>query len=107
MGLRYDRNDPVALTQTWCSRARVYGADQDLVAFVVPSGTGIEALCNVIRMGPSDVIGRVSAIDTAGGSSAKRWLSAQGGRQDEVCLSATMRPIETLPRPSEALALGA
>ena len=68
MGLRHDGNDPVALPETWRPRARVQRTDQDFVALVVPSGVSIEALCNVVRVGTSDVAGPVSAIDTSGGS---------------------------------------
>ena len=106
MGLRHDGNDPVALTQTRCPRARVQGTDHDCVALVVPGGAGIEALFHVVRVCTSDAAGPVSAIATSGGSSVKRWLSAQGGCPDEVRLIATLRPIRTLPRPSEALAFG-
>ena len=107
MGLRHDGNDPVALTETWRPRARVQRTDQDFVALVVPSGVSIEALCNVVRVGTSDVAGPVSAIETSRGSSAKRWLSARGGCQDAVRLIATLRPLWTLSRPSEDRALGA
>ena len=107
MGLRHEGNDPVALPETWCPRARVQRTDQDFVARVVPSGASIEALCHVVRVGTSDVAGPVSAIETSGGSSAKRWLSARGGGQDEVRLIATLRPLWTPSRPSEELALGA
>ena len=104
MGLCHDGNDPVAHTQTRCPRARVQGTDQDCLTLVVPGGAGIEALFNVVRACPSDVAGPVSAIEMSGSSSAKRWLSARGGCQDEVRLIATLRPIRTLPRPSEELA---
>src|SRR4029450_4911821 len=107
VGLRHAGNDPVALAQTWCPRARIQGTDQDFVALVVSGGTGSEALCNVVRVCTSDVVSPVSAIETSGGSRAKRGVSARGGRQDEVCLIATVRPSWTLPRPFEALALGA
>jgi len=106
VGLRYDGNDPVALTQTRCPRARVQGADHACVALVVSGGVGIEALFNVVRVCTFDVAGPVSAIETSGGSGAKRWLSARGGCQDAVRLVATLRPIQTLPRPSEELAFG-
>ena len=79
MGLRYDGNDLIALTQTRCPRARVQGADQDCIALVVPGGAGIEALFNVVRVCTFDVAGPVSAIETSGGAGAKRWLSARGG----------------------------
>ena len=104
MGLRHDGNDPVAHTQTRCPRARVQGTDQDCIALVVPGGAGIEALFNVVRVCKADVVGPVSAIETSRGSNAKRWLSARGGCQDGVRLLATLRPIRTLPRPSEELA---
>jgi len=104
VGLRHHGNDPVAHTQTRCPRARVQGTDQDCLTLVVPGGAGIEALFNVVRACSSDVAGPVSAIEISGGSSAKRWLSARGGCQAEVRLIATLRPIRTLPRPSEELA---
>lgn len=106
MGLRHDGNDPVALPQTRCPRARVQGTDHDCVALVVPGGTGIETLFNVVRVCTSDAAGPVSAIETSGGSSAKRGLSARGGCQDAVRLLATLRPMRTLPRLSEELAFG-
>lgn len=66
MGLRHDGNAPVTLPETWCPRARVQRPHQDFVALVVPSGAGIEALCHIVRVGPSDVAGPVSALATAG-----------------------------------------
>lgn len=106
MGLRHDGNDPVALTQTRCPRARVQGTDHDGVALVMSRGAGIEALLNVVRVCTPDAAGPVSAIATSGGSSGKRWLPAQGGCPDEVRLLTTLRPIRTLPRSAEELALG-
>jgi hypothetical protein len=106
VGLRHDGNDPVAHTQTRCPRARVQGTDQNFVALVVPGGVGIEALCNVVRGCTSNASGPVSAIETSGGSSAKRWLSARGGCRDAVRLLTTLRPIRTLPRPAEELVFG-
>ena len=91
MGLRHDGNNPVALPETWCPRARVQRTDQDFVALVVPSGASIEALCSVVRVGTADVAAPVSTIETSGGSSAKWWLSARGGCQDEVHLIAALR----------------
>ena len=96
MGLRHNGNDPVALTQTRCPRARVQGTDQDFVALVVPGGVSIAALCNVVRGCTSHASGPVSAIETSGGSSAKRWLSARGGCRDAVRLIAPIRSIEAI-----------
>ena len=76
------------------------------MALVVPGGVGIEALGNVVRVCTSDAAGPVSAIETSESSRAQRGLSARGGCQDEVRLSATMRPIWTLLRLSQELAFG-
>jgi hypothetical protein len=71
VGLRHNGNDPVALTQTRCPRARVQGTDQDFVALVVPGGVRSEALCNVVRGCTSNASGPVSAIETSGGLKCK------------------------------------
>ena len=66
MGLRHDGNDPGALAQTWCPRARIQGTDRDFVALVVSGGAGIEALRHVVGVYTSDVAGPVSTIETSG-----------------------------------------
>jgi len=80
--------------------------DHDGVALVVPGGAGMKTLFHVVRVCTSDAAGPVSAIETSGGSRAKRGLSARGGCQDAVRLIATLRPLRPLPRLSEELAFG-
>jgi hypothetical protein len=57
MGLSDDGDDPAPLTQTGSPRARVHGADHDIVALVVPGGAGIEAQFDLVGMRASSLAG--------------------------------------------------
>ena len=57
MGLSDDGDDPVTHTQTRCPCARVRGSDHDIVALVVPGGTGIEAQLDLVGMRASGLAG--------------------------------------------------
>ena len=73
MGRSDDGDDPAPLTQTGSPRARVHGADQDIVALVVPSGASVEAQFDLINMPASDRADPVKLIGSLDGSSAQRW----------------------------------
>ena len=57
MGLCDDGDDPAPLAQTGSPRARVHGSDQDIVALVVPGGTGIEAQFDLVGVRASRLAG--------------------------------------------------
>ena len=57
MGLSDDGDDPTPLAHTGSPRARVHGSDHDIVALVVPGGTGIEAQCDLVGVRASRLAG--------------------------------------------------
>ncbi len=50
MGSCDDGNDPAALVQTRRSGSRVHGSDQDIVALIVPGGTGATAQFDLVGL---------------------------------------------------------
>ena len=97
MGSRDDGDDPAALVQTRRPCPRVRGSEQDIVALIVPGGTGPQAQFDLIGLRAPDLTGPLRARE-----SPKRLtyhateVEAAGGRQEVVCPGVPIQPMGTV-----------
>ena len=79
MGQGDDGDDPAALAQTRRPRPRAHGSDHDIVALIVPGGTGPQALFDLLGLRAPALAGPVRSIESPSGARAKQLREAPGG----------------------------